>query len=307
MQKRTLHDFLGDDGRMPIIMGPTASGKSSLALKLASLGNGEIISADSMQFYRGLEIGVAKPTPAEQCAVPHHLLDIMDITEKSDIFRFCSDAEEAISDIRSRNKMPVVVGGSGLYLRALIYGLDPLPAKQSLRDELDAKYDNEEHFSELITFMQKHCPDDCAKFYQHRRKLIRACEVYLLSGQQITTLQNTQKQKHPRPDAKSFVLVWDRDILKQRIRQRAEEMLTCGWIEEAEQLIRQGLLQTPTAWQALGYSLIAKYLDGKLNKTELLEAICIATWQFARRQITWFTHQHPEAEIIQMPFELCTE
>lgn len=306
MLKRKLHDFL-EQGRMPIIMGPTASGKSSLALQIATLGNGEIVSADSMQFYRGLKIGVAKPTAEEQRTVPHHLLDTMDITEKSDIFRFCTEAESAIADIRSRNRVPVVVGGSGLYLRALIYGLDPLPAKQSLRDELDAKYDNDEHFPELIAFMKEHCPDDCAKFYQHRRKLIRACEVYMLSGQQITSLQNVQKNKKPRPDAKSFVLVWERDVLKQRIRQRAEEMLNTGWIEEAEELIRKGLLQTPTAWQALGYSLVAKFLDGKMDRSELLEAICIATWQFARRQITWFAHQHPEAEFIPMPCNLCKE
>ena len=307
MPKRSLHDFIGDEGCMPIIMGPTASGKSALALKIASICNGEIISADSMQFYRGLEIGVAKPTADEQHSVPHHLLDILDITEKYDIFRFCADAENAITDIRDRGRLPIIAGGSGLYLRALIYGLDPLPAKQSLRDELDAKYDNEEHFPELISFMQEHCPDDCAKFYQHRRKLIRACEVYLLSGQQITTLQNVQKNKKPRPDAKSFVLVWDRDILKQRIRQRAEEMLNGGWIEEAKDLIGKGLLQTPTAWQALGYSLIAKYLAGEMSRSELPEAISIATWQFARRQITWFAHQHPEAEFIPMPCDLCTE
>ena len=116
-----------------------------------------------------------------------------------------------------------------------------------------------------------------------------------------------QKNKVPRSDAKSFVLVWERDILKQRIRQRAEEMLKTGWIDEAALLIRNGLLQTPTAWQALGYSLIAKFLEGKINRAELLESISIATWQFARRQITWFAHQHPEAEFIQMPFEFCKE
>ena len=282
-------------------MGPTASGKSALALAIAGQFNGEIISADSMQFYRGLEIGVAKPTAEERASVPHHLLDTIDISEKSDIYRFCSDAETAIKDIRSRGRLPVVAGGSGLYLRALIYGLDPLPAKQSLRDELDAKYDNDAHFPDLIAFMNEHCPDDCAKFSQHRRKLIRACEVYLLTGQQITSLQNVQKNRKPNPDFQSYVLVWERDILKARIRQRAAEMLTTGWIEEAEDLIKQGLLETPTAWQALGYSIIAKYLDGKMNRDELLEAICIATWQFARRQITWFAHQHPETEFIPMP------
>ena len=120
MPKRSLHDFVGDEGCMPIIMGPTASGKSALALKIASLCNGEIISADSMQFYRGLEIGVAKPTAEEQRAVPHHLLDILDITEKYDIFRFCSDAENAITDIRDRGRLPIIAGGSGLYLRMLM-------------------------------------------------------------------------------------------------------------------------------------------------------------------------------------------
>ncbi len=291
-------DFF-QDGRAPVIMGPTASGKSSLALKIAlEHGGCEIVSADSMQLYRGLEIGVAKPSAEEQKLVPHHLLDVLDIREKSDIFRFCSDAENAIAGIRKRGKMPVIAGGSGLYLRALLYGLDPLPADQSLRDELDAKYDNEEHFPELVAYMEKHCPEDCRRFAQHRRKLIRACEVYKLSGKQISELQSGGKQ--PRQDLKSFVLVWEREHLKSRIRQRAVEMLNSGWIEEAENLIRNGLLETPTAWQALGYSLIADYLNGKYTKNELTDAIATATWQFARRQITWFKHQHPEAETVAM-------
>ncbi len=294
-------DFF-QDGRFPVIMGPTASGKSSLALRLAAEhGNCEIISADSMQLYRGLEIGVAKPTEEERNLVPHHLLDVLDLTEKSDIFRFCADAEQAVSDIVRRNKIPVIAGGSGLYLRALLYGLDPLPADQSVRDELDAKYDNDEHFSELVAYMREHCPEDCKRFSQHRRKLIRACEVYRISGKQISELQ-TGKRSEPRADMKSFVLVWDRDALKQRIRQRTQEMISAGWIEEAAYLIREkNLLQTPTAWQALGYALIADYLDGKYTKNELIDVIATATWQFARRQITWFKHQHPEAEQISMP------
>lgn len=290
-----------DGTRAPVIMGPTASGKSDLALKIASAAGGEIISADSMQFYRGLEIGVAKPTAAEQAQVPHHLIDTMDITEKSDIFRFVDDAENAIRSIRSRGKLPVIAGGSGLYLRALIYGLDQLPAKQELRDELDAKYDNDEHFPELVRFMAEHCPKDCERFAQHRRKLIRACEVYMLSGKQISDLQSGEKK--PRPDVRSFVLVWDRDELKRRIRLRTEQMLSAGWIEEAQTLIANGLLQTPTAWQALGYSLIGDFLNGKYTRSELADAIATATWQFARRQLTWFLHQHPEAEQVQMPFK----
>ncbi len=293
------HDFF-QEGRAPVIMGPTASGKSSLALKIAlEHGNCEILSADSMQLYRGLNIGVAKPTAEEQKLVPHHLLDVLDITEKSDIFRFCADAEAALADIWGRGKTPVIAGGSGLYLRALLYGLDPLPADQAIRDELDAKYDNDEHFPELLAYMEQHCPEDCRRFAQHRRKLIRACEVYRITGKQITELQSGKKTE-PRRDLKSFVLVWDRDVLKQRIRQRTLEMLDAGWIEEAQSLISAGLLQTPTAWQALGYSIIADHLNGKYTKNELADAIATATWQFARRQITWFKHQHPEAETILM-------
>lgn len=298
MTPKKLPDFLSDQ-KIPVIMGPTASGKSALALAIADLCGGEIVSADSMQFYRGLNIGVAKPTAEEQTRVRHHLLDTMEISEKSDIFRFVDDADAAIADIRSRGHLPIVAGGSGLYLRALIYGLDPLPAKQSLRDELDAKYDNEEHFPELIAFMQKNCPQDCERFSQHRRKLIRACEVFMLSGKQISELQSGEKK--PRPDIHSYVLVWERDELKRRIRQRTDIMLEEGWIDEADALIKQGLLESPTAWQALGYSHIARYLKGELSRKELPEAIAVSTWQFARRQITWFTHQHPEAEIIHMP------
>lgn len=298
MTQKNLSDFLSDE-KIPVIMGPTASGKSALALAIAELCGGEIVSADSMQFYRGLNIGVAKPTAGEQQRVRHHLLDTMDISEKSDIFRFVDDADAAIADIRSRGHLPIVAGGSGLYLRALIYGLDPLPAKQSLRDELDAQYDNDEHFPELIAFMQKNCPQDCKRFSQHRRKLIRACEVFMLSGKQISELQSGEKL--PRKDIHSYVLMWDRDKLKQRIRQRTDIMLEEGWIDEAKTLIGQGLLESPTAWQALGYSHIARYLNGELSRSELPEAIAVSTWQFARRQITWFTHQHPEAEIINMP------
>ncbi len=293
------HDFF-QEGRAPVIMGPTASGKSSLALKIAlEHGNCEILSADSMQLYRGLHIGVAKPTAEEQKLVPHHLLDVLDITEKSDIFRFCADAEAALADIRGRGKTPVIAGGSGLYLRALLYGLDPLPADQAIRDELDARFDNDEHFPELLAYMEKHCPEDCRRFAQHRRKLIRACEVFRITGKQISELQSGKKTE-PRRDLKSFVLVWERDVLKQRIRQRTLEMLDAGWIEEAEGLILSGLLQTPTAWQALGYSIIADYLNGKYTRNELADAIATATWQFARRQITWFKHQHPEAETVLM-------
>ena len=280
-------------GTVPVIMGPTAAGKSELAFALARECGGEIVSADSMQFYRGLDVGTAKPSPGERRLVPHHLIDTLDISEKSDVFRFRTDAMKAIADIRSRGCLPIVAGGSGLYLHALVYGLDVLPAKQELRDELDAKFDNDAHFPELAAVMERECPDDFRRFYPHRRKLIRAREVFLLSGKQISELQTGESA--PDPMFAQFVLVRDRADLVARIRRRAEIMLESGWIEEARTMIARGLLQSPTAWQAIGYAQIGDYLDGRLTRDELLESIVVATRQYARRQASWFRSKHPAA------------
>ncbi len=286
-----------------LIMGATASGKSALAMEIAEKFNGEILSADSMQFYRGLDIGTAKPGMEERKRIRHHLLDILDIHEKSDIYRFCILAEAALKDIRKRGKLPIIAGGSGLYIHALLYGLDPLPAKQELRNELDRKYDNDEDFPLLLEIMRKSCPLDYERWNKHRRKLIRAYEVFLLCGSQISELQHRKTDEKPRSDIRSFYLHRERPVLLRRIEARTETMLENGWIEETRALLAQGLLQTPTAWQALGYALIAEYLNGKYSRAELKEKIVIATRQFARRQDTWFRNRHPEALLIPLQQE----
>ncbi len=296
---RSLLDAVRRAPGIPVIMGPTAAGKSELAFALARECGGEIVSADSMQFYRGLDIGTAKPTAEERRQVPHHLIDSMDISEKSDVFRFRTDALRIIGEIRSRGHLPVVAGGSGLYLHALVYGLDVLPAKQSLRDELDAAYDNDAGFPELAAVMERECPLDFKRFYPHRRKLIRAREVFLLSGKQISELQSGENE--PDPMFSQFVLVRDRADLVRRIRKRAGIMLESGWIEEARVMLAKGLLDAPTAWQAIGYAQIGDYLAGKMTRAELLESIVIATRQFARRQSTWFRNRHKEAAFLSIP------
>ena len=298
---RNLLDTVRRASGIPVIMGPTAAGKSELAFALARECGGEIVSADSMQFYRGLDIGTAKPTAEERRIVPHHLIDSMDISEKSDVFRFRTDALRIIDEIRSRGRLPVVAGGSGLYLHALVYGLDVLPAEQSLRDELDAAYDNDAHFPELAAIMERECPLDFQRFYPHRRKLIRAREVFLLSGKQISELQSGESA--PDPMFAQFVLVRDRADLVRRIRARAEAMLESGWIEEARDMLAKGLLDAPTAWQAIGYAQIGDFLAGKMTRGELLESIVIATRQFARRQATWFRNRHREAAFLSLPAE----
>ena len=298
---RNLLDAVRRTPGIPVIMGPTAAGKSELAFALARECGGEIVSADSMQFYRGLDVGTAKPTSEERRLVPHHLIDSMDISEKADVFQFRTDALRIIGEIRSRGHLPVVAGGSGLYLHALVYGLDVLPAKQSLRDELDAAYDNEERFPELAAVMERECPLDFKRFYPHRRKLIRAREVFLLSGKQISELHSGGFA--PDPAFAQFVLVRDRADLVDRIRRRAAAMLESGWIEEAKEMLAKGLLQAPTAWQAIGYAQIGDYLAGKMTRDELLESIVIATRQFARRQASWFRTQHREAVVLNLPAE----
>ena len=304
MKPETLRNLLDTVRRasgIPVIMGPTAAGKSELAFALAKECGGEIVSADSMQFYRGLDVGTAKPTAEERRLVPHHLIDSMDISEKSDVFRVRTDALRIIDEIRSRGNLPIIAGGSGLYLHALVYGLDALPADQSLRDELDAAYDNETRFPELAAVMERECPLDFKRFFPHRRKLIRAREVFLLSGKQISELQSGESAPDPR--FTQFVLVRERADLVRRIRIRAEAMLDSGWIEEARTMLAKGLLQTPTAWQAIGYARIGDYLAGKLTRAELLESIVISTRQYARRQAAWFRSQHREAAILAIPAE----
>ena len=285
----------------PVIMGATASGKTALAIEIARKLSGEIISADSMQVYRGLDIGTAKPTPEERREIAHHLIDIAEMKEKYDVFRFVDEAEKCLNSIRSRGHLPIVAGGSGLYLRALLYGLDPMPSDPGLRTEIDRQFDNDEHYPELCRIMGEKDPEDLFRFASNRRKLLRAWEVFQLSGQPMVRLQERWKKAPARPDARSFVLVWEPTVLKQRIKDRCFAMLKAGWIEEAEHFLHAGLNRAPTAWQALGYREIAAYLAGTINRSDLPERIATATWQFARRQNTWFRTQHPEAVRIPMP------
>lgn len=291
---------MSDSPPLLVLMGPTASGKSALALEAARHLDGEIISVDSMQLYRGLEIGTAQPTQEEQRAVPHHLVGEFDFHTRIDVFQFCRLAERAIEEIRSRNRLPILAGGTGFYLKALLYGIDDLPADRQLRTELDEQYDSEA--GEILLQDRMHALDPAAlqRWGKCRRRLIRALEVRLLTGKSILELQ-----QNPGDTLRDAVRAWKLEIppelLAKRIARRAEAMLDAGWIDEARAAIADGLLDTPTAHQAIGYRLIAEHLAGHLTENQLLERIVTATRQFARRQRTWFRHQHPEARPLRCP------
>ncbi len=288
------------NSKIVVIMGPTASGKSSLALKVAADFGGEIISADSMQLYRGLDIGTAKPSQEEQAAVQHHLIDLFDFDIRIDVYTFLKLAEAAIAEIRSRGRLPVIAGGTGMYIRALLYGIDPLPGDPELRAGLDQLYDNPEGFEKLKVLMREKDPVDFERWQMHNRKLIRALEVFELTGKSITELQTVNKPQLRYPVI-AWNLSWDREVLRRRIEDRTIQMLAAGWIDEAAAALKNGILESPTAHQALGYRIIGEYLAGRLSYDAMREQIITATWQLARRQMTWFRHQHPEAITVAMP------
>ncbi len=292
---------MADHQPLLVIMGPTASGKSALALECAERLGGEIVSIDSMQIYRGLEIGTAQPSTAERLRVPHHLVGIRDWRERVEVVGFCRLADAAIAAIRSRGRLPVLAGGTGLYLKALLYGLDDLPADPALRAELDARYDHAAGEVELAARMRELDPAGWERWKNCRRRLIRALEVRLLTGKSLLELQSGGAASRPRYEFRAYRIDRPAEELKARIRLRAAAMLNGGWIEEAAAAIAAGLLTSPTAHQALGYRLIGDYLAGRLDRNRLTEAIATATWQFARRQRTWFRHQNPPGTGLQNP------
>jgi tRNA dimethylallyltransferase len=284
--------------KMICIMGPTASGKSELALRTAEELGGEIVSADSMQLYSGIPIGTAQPSAEERARVPHHLVGCFDFSEKIDVYRYVELAERAIADIAGRGKIPVVVGGTGFYVKSLLYGLDHLPGDDKLRAELDARFDSDEAFEALREEMRRLDPAGLDRWHDCRRKLIRALEVRLLTGKSILDLQSGPRPLRYQVDAQ--VLDWPPELLRNRIVERCDRMLAAGWIEEGRVAIARGILDSPTAHQALGYKLIDCFLRNELTFEELRFKLIAQTGQYARRQRTWFRHQHPEARFIAM-------
>jgi tRNA dimethylallyltransferase len=279
-----------------VIMGPTGSGKSSLAMEIASRVPAEIVSMDSMQIYRGMDIGTAKPTSTEQQLVPHHMIDILDISERIDIFFYVEKAKAAIEKIISKNKIPVLAGGSGLYIKSLLYGLDPLPSDPELRMKLVKKYDGKDE--DLCEYMKEHDFAAFSKFNDHPRKLLRALEVLILTEKSITEQQSEWERKELKYNVNAYNVKLDRKDLFERITLRTQKMLEIGWIEETQMLMARGLSNAPTAWQAIGYPIIMDYLKKIISYDEMKIRIVSSTKKYARRQETWFRHQHPEAKTV---------
>lgn len=279
-------------GKIAVIAGPTATGKTKLGIELAKLFNGEIVSADSMQIYRGMDIGTAKVSGAERAAVPHHMIDVAEPEKDYSVARYVSEAARCCEDILSRGKLPILVGGTGLYIDSLISGRDfaDTEGDRGIREKLSAEYDTLGGEA-LLRRLAEFDPERAAILHAgDKRRIIRAIEIYMLTGQTITEHDAVTRALPPRFQAARIVLNYrERAELYERINRRVDEMLAAGLFEEVETLLSGGLPRGCTAMQAIGYKEAALVLSGELSREQAAELIKLGSRRYAKRQITWFS------------------
>ena len=272
-----------------VICGPTASGKTALSIELAKKINGEIISADSMQIYKDMNIGTAKPTPEEMQGIKHYLVDCVSPDERYSVANYKLDAKKAIEEILKKGKTPIVVGGTGLYIDALIYEIEYQDVKinESYRKELESIKQNqglEVLYERAVKIdpeaMKKISPNDS-------KRIMRVLEIYEATGKNKTEQEAESRLKEIPYNYKAFAITMDREKLYERVNKRVDIMIENGLIEEVKELLKK-YKEFPTAMQALGYKEVKEYLDGKLTKQEMIDKIKQESRRYAKRQLTWF-------------------
>lgn len=276
-----------------ILTGPTAVGKTDLSIRLAKAVGGEIISADSMQVYRHMDIGSAKVTPEEMDGVPHHLIDVLDPDEEFNVTRFQSMAKKAMEGIYRRGHIPVIVGGTGFYIQALLYDIDfkENDDDAGIRRELERL--GEEKGSEYLHDLLREVDPESAELIHanNRKRVIRAIEYYRLTGQKISVHNREEHEKQSPYHFFYYVLNCDRARLYERIDRRVDLMMEQGLVEEVTRLKEMGLRRGMVSMQGLGYKEILDYLDGTCTLEEAVYVLKRDTRHFAKRQITWFKRE----------------
>ena len=265
------------------VVGPTGTGKSDLGIALSHELGGEVINADALQLYRGMDIGTAKLPPEERDGVPHHLLDVLDIHEEASVAAFQRDARRCAEQIRERGRVPVLVGGSGLYVRAALDAIEfpgTDPVTRARREEQLRR----EGRSVLLRELARVDPESAARVKDDRR-LVRALEVHDLTGRPFTSFM--PQRRYVRPTVQ-IGLAMDRDELNGRLARRVDLMLERGWLDEVRALAARGLRESPTAGRALGYPQLLAVLDGTMTLAQAREDTVAATRRFTKRQRTWF-------------------
>lgn len=273
-----------------VVAGPTASGKTGLSIEIAKAVNGEIISADSMQIYKYMDIGTAKATKEEKAQCPHHLLDIIEPDCEFSVADYTKLAHECIADIISQNKIPVMCGGTGLYIDSVVNDVDfgELDTDYGLRDELH-KLAEKEGGEKLIEILREFDPVSAKRLHPNNlKRVIRAIEFYKTSGVPISEHQEMTKQKESRYNAVMFMINHDREVLYDRINQRVDIMVNDGLLDEVRSLMNKGYSPQLNSMQGIGYKEIISHLNGEITFDEAVEQIKQNSRRYAKRQLTWF-------------------
>ena len=272
-----------------VICGPTASGKTALSIELAKKIDGEIVSCDSMQIYEDMDIGTAKPTPEEMQGIKHYLIGYVSPEQRYSVADYKKDAKKAIKEIIEKGKMPIIVGGTGLYLDSLIYEIEyqEIIFDEDYRNQLEKEV--EEKGLSVLYEKAKAIDAEAVKKISatDKKRILRILEIYHATGKTKTEQEIESRKKEVEYDYKVFGLDWDRQKLYDRINKRVDMMIEQGLIEEVKQILKK-YDTFPTAMQGLGYKEVVDYLEGNLTKEEMIEKIKMETRRYAKRQLTWF-------------------
>ena len=261
-----------------------------MGVALAQRFDGEVVSVDSMQIYRGMAVGTAAPTPEETEGVPHHMIGVADPAENWSVARFTQAADTCVQDILRRGKRPVLVGGTGLYLDALLRGTDFAAGSQDtpLRRQLQERL-RREGAETLLEELRRIDPDSAARLHlRDEKRILRALEVYQETGETITQHDRRTREQPPRYEGLFIGLNFqDRQDLRDRIDRRVDDMVAQGLLDEVRSLLRSGLPRTATAWQAIGYKQFLAVADGRMTEDDAVEEVKLRSRQYAKRQLTW--------------------
>lgn len=271
-----------------VIAGSTASGKTGLSISLAKVLGGEIVSADSMQIYKYMNIGTAKPTEAEKEGIPHHMMDFLEPDVNFSVADYCEMAHRVIAEIHSRGKLPILVGGTGLYIDSLVNNVDfdQDDENHQIRKELEEMAEKE-GVEAIHNILKEIDPETAQKYHPNNiRRVIRAIEFYRVTGKRIS--DHAKEEKTPRYDVVYFCIDWDREILYDRINRRVDIMVEEGLVEEVKELLAKGYDKNSTAMQGIGYKEFYACLGGIKTLEETLEEIKQGSRRYAKRQLTWF-------------------
>ena len=277
---------------LAVIGGPTASGKSAASIALAKRLNGEVISADSMQVYRHMDIGSAKICTDEMQGIPHHLIDILDPTEEFNVSIFKSLAEDAVQDIVQKNSFPIICGGTGFYIQSLLYGIDFRKGEtdQKIREKYE-RLAGSEGLAALEERLMKVDPVSAKTYHGNKKRLIRALEYLELTGEKLSEKNARQRAQESVYKAAYFVLTMPRELLYERIDKRVDLMMENGLLEEVKALKGMGVKRDMTSMQGLGYRQIYDHLSGVYDLDTAVEEIKKQTRHFAKRQMTWYRRE----------------